>query len=115
MRLEVNCLACTHCDPENDRCRLYGSDPDVAVARCAEEDFKNYHPVAEAVLLHWTRLKCLMLDDPYCLFQCPECGLWIETDEDGFLLDVLGKATPANLKDLLCCPRCQADLRRRKE
>ncbi len=42
--LEINCNICTNCDLENDRCRLYGSDPEIATARCAEAEFKGYWP-----------------------------------------------------------------------
>lgn len=40
--LEINCNICTNIDRENDRCRLYGSDPEIAVSRCAKAEFKGY-------------------------------------------------------------------------
>ena len=42
--LEINCNICTNLDRENDRCRLYGSDTEIAVSRCAKAEFKGYWP-----------------------------------------------------------------------
>ena len=40
----VDCRKCGNCDMENDRCRLYGSDPAEAVRACASKNFGAYRP-----------------------------------------------------------------------
>lgn len=40
--IEVDCLKCENCDPENDCCKLYGSDPQEAAKRCADRYFRGY-------------------------------------------------------------------------
>jgi hypothetical protein len=45
--IEVDCLKCKNCDLENDRCKLYGSDPKKAAERCAANYFRGYRKKAE--------------------------------------------------------------------
>ncbi len=40
--IEINCLECGNCTGES--CKVYGSDADKAVKRCADDSFKNYKP-----------------------------------------------------------------------
>lgn len=45
--VEVECRKCKNCDLENDRCRVFGSDPVKAVKACAKHDFRMYKPDKE--------------------------------------------------------------------
>lgn len=45
--IEVDCLKCKNCDLENDRCKLYGSDPKKAAERCAASYFRGYRKKAD--------------------------------------------------------------------
>ena len=45
--LEIDCRNCCNRDMANDRCKLYGADPDKAVAKCAADAFKGYWPKSE--------------------------------------------------------------------
>ena len=38
--IEIKCLDCKNCT--GDSCKVYGSDADKAVKRCADDSFKNY-------------------------------------------------------------------------
>lgn len=40
----IDCRKCANCDMENDRCKLYGSDPKKAVETCASKNFGGYRP-----------------------------------------------------------------------
>lgn len=40
----IDCRKCSNCDMENDRCKVYGSDPVKAVAECASKHFGAYRP-----------------------------------------------------------------------
>ena len=43
----IDCRKCGNCDTENDRCKIYGSDPVKAVAECASKNFGAYRPNSE--------------------------------------------------------------------
>lgn len=45
--IEVNCNDCINCDKKNDRCIPYGSDPNVAVQKCADKGFGSYVTYSE--------------------------------------------------------------------
>ena len=47
VHVEVGCRKCKNCDIENDRCRVFGSDPEKAVRACAKHDFRMYNPDKE--------------------------------------------------------------------
>ena len=36
-------------DAENDRCKLYGNNPDFAVRRCANTGFSSYRPAKKFI------------------------------------------------------------------
>ena len=40
----IECKKCINCDIENDCCKLYGSDPNEAVVKCASDAFRGYIP-----------------------------------------------------------------------
>ena len=38
--IEVECLKCENCTGYS--CKQYGNDADIAVQKCADDNFKNY-------------------------------------------------------------------------
>ena len=40
--IEIDCRECVNCDLMNNRCRVYGSDPEQATKKCAGDGFNNY-------------------------------------------------------------------------
>ena len=40
----IDCRKCSNCDIKNDCCKIYGSDPEKAVAECASKNFGAYRP-----------------------------------------------------------------------
>lgn len=43
--IEIDCRKCVNCT--GAECVLYGSDADIAVSKCAEDNFGNYEKVEE--------------------------------------------------------------------
>lgn len=39
-RIEIDCRKCANC--ENNSCRLYGKNANIAVEKCAKNGFKGY-------------------------------------------------------------------------
>ena len=46
----IECLKCANCDVENDRCKIFGSDPKAAVEACASKHFGAYRPNCGAMM-----------------------------------------------------------------
>ena len=42
--LEIDCRKCGNCDAGADCCKIYGSNPKIAVEKCADNGFKDYGP-----------------------------------------------------------------------
>lgn len=90
MHYEIDCRKCENCDMQNDRCAIYGNDPEKAVKACAANQFKHYtetavtydcdgydpHTVAEAMC--WKCGKRWIATFPSATLlkqlECPGCG-----------------------------------------
>lgn len=44
MEKVIDCRKCGNCDMENGCCKVYGSEPEKAVAECASKSFGAYRP-----------------------------------------------------------------------
>lgn len=74
---EVDCRMCKNLIDKENGCKLYGNNPDEAVKKCADNNFRNYHIKLDERTKKWFESH---IGEESTVARCEKCGMFYKPE-----------------------------------